>query len=76
MIRYFPWLHEWQHSSAGKAYWVKLSALQVSFLLRLHPHQLVPLGLELGGQGLPVPGVLHDALHCDPLLHICLENGI
>ena len=57
-------------------YRVKLSALLVSLLLGLHPHHLIPLGLELGGQGLPVPGVLHDALHRDPLLHICLENGI
>lgn len=59
-----------------KAYWINLSALQMRLCLSLHPRELVPLGLEVGGQGLSVPGVLHNALYCDALLHICLENGI
>lgn len=58
------------------SYWIKLSALLVGLVLGLHLHHLIPLGLELGRQGLSVPGVLHDALHCNPLLHILLEDGV
>ena len=44
--------------------------------LSLHLVQVLHLGLEVGGQGLQVPGVLHDALHCNTPLHISLKNAV
>lgn len=55
---------------------VDLPAGEVRFLFSLDLVQMLQLGLVLGAQGLQVPGVLHDAIHCDALLHIRVKDAV
>lgn len=55
---------------------VNLPALHVGFQLNLDLLQVLQLRLVLAGEGLRVPGVLHDSIHRDALLHISFKDAI
>ena len=48
----------------------------MSVLLGLDLVQMLQLGLVVGGEGVQVPGMLHDTLHRDALLHICHKDTV
>lgn len=59
-----------------RPYRVQLPGAHVSILASLDLIQVLQLGLILGRQGMHVPRMLHDLIHCNALLHIGLKDTI
>ncbi len=60
----------------SSTYRVNSPGLHVAVHVSLDLVQVLQLGLVVGGEGVHVPGVLHDPLHCDPLLHIRHKDAV